>query len=349
MSATEAMNTNAAAAPESTPQVGRVPGVRIVGTGSALPIRTVTNDDLAQIVDTSDEWISTRTGIRSRRYCDREQGESELTLARDAARRALEASGRTADEVGICLVASFTPAAATPSTACLLQRELGLAEDTLCLDVNAACAGFVYALYVAASLLEHTPQPLALVVGAEELSRVMDFSDRSTCVLFGDGAGAAVLERAADAPALTATWGSRGNDEALFAPGVGSVDEAGEPRPSYLTMDGRAVFRFATEVLPKCTSEVLQAAGVDASDVDRFVFHQANKRIVDVAVRKLGLDPARCAGNIDHTGNTSAASVPILLDELVRTGALATPARVVMAGFGAGLTWASCLVEVASS
>ena len=147
---------------------------------------------------------------------------------------------------------------------------------------------------------------------------------------------------AADAPALTATWGSRGNDEALFAPGVGSVDEAGAPRPSYLTMDGRAVFRFATEVLPKCTSEVLQAAGVDASDVDRFVFHQANKRIVDVAVRKLGLDPARCAGNIDHTGNTSAASVPILLDELVRTGALATPARVVMAGFGAGLTWASC-------
>ena len=330
-----------------TGQVGRVPGVRIVGTGSALPSRTVTNDDLAQIVDTSDEWISTRTGIRSRRYCDRAKGESQLTLACEAARHALAASGHTAEEVGVCLVATFTPSAATPSTACLLERELGFAEDTLCLDVNAACAGFVYALYTAGCLIERASRPLALVVGAEELSRVVDFSDRSTCVLFGDGAGAAVLERAAGAPDLVATWGSRGNDEALFAPGAGAVDAQGAPLASHLSMDGRAVVRFATEVLPRCTAEVLAAAGVEATDVDRFVFHQANKRIVDVAVRKLGVDPERCAGNIDHTGNTSAASVPILLDELVRTGELSSPARVVMAGFGAGLTWASCLVEVA--
>lgn len=321
-------------------------GVKIVGTGSALPSRVVTNDDMAQMVDTSDEWISTRTGIRSRRWCA--SGENQYTLARDAAKRALDAAGITPDEVGVCLVATFTASAATPSTACLIQRDLGLAEDTFCLDVNAACAGFVYALAVAESLLARGGKHYALVVGSEELSRVMDMADRTTCVLFGDGAGACVLKAAEGYPALHAVWGSRGNGEALAAPGVNAArDEAGAVRPSYLTMDGRAVFRFATEVLPRCCAEVLERAGASAADVDRYVFHQANKRIVDVAVRKLGLDPAKCAGNIDHTGNTSAASVPILLDELVREGALGPGDRVVLAGFGAGLTWAGCLAELA--
>lgn len=325
-------------------------GVKIIGTGSALPSRTVTNDDMAQMVDTSDEWISTRTGIRSRRWCA--DGESQHTLARDAARRALAAAGIAPDEVGVCLVATFTASAATPSTACLLQRDLGLPEDTLCFDLNAACAGFVFALHTAAGLLAAEGpaalRPYALVVGAEELSRVMDMTDRTTCVLFGDGAGAAVLRADAAWPALTATWGSRGNDEALFAPGVGARDDAGALQPSYLTMDGRAVFRFATDVLPRATAEVLERAGVAAADVDRFIFHQANKRIVDVAVRKLGVPAERCQGNIDHTGNTSAASVPLLLDELVRTGALGPGARVVLAGFGAGLTWAACVTELAA-
>lgn len=321
-------------------------GVKIVGTGSALPSRVVTNDDMAQMVDTSDEWISTRTGIRSRRWCA--SGENQYTLARDAAKRALDAAGITPDEVGVCLVATFTASAATPSTACLIQRDLGLAEDTFCLDVNAACAGFVYALAVAESLLARGGKRYALVVGAEELSRVMDMADRTTCVLFGDGAGACVLKAAEGYPALHAVWGSRGNGEALAAPGVNAArDEADAACPSYLTMDGRAVFRFATEVLPRCCAEVLERAGASAADVDRYVFHQANKRIVDVAVRKLGLDSAKCAGNIDHTGNTSAASVPILLDELVREGALGPGDRVVLAGFGAGLTWAGCLVELA--
>lgn len=321
-------------------------GVKIVGTGSALPSRVVTNDDMAQMVETSDEWISTRTGIRSRRWCA--AGENQYTLARDAAARALAAAGIEASEVGVCLVATFTAHAATPSTACLIQRDLGIAEDAFCLDVNAACAGFVYALHTAECLLAATGRPYALVVGAEELSRVMDMTDRTTCVLFGDGAGACVLEARDGYPSLHAVWGSRGNDEALFAPGVNAATgEAGAPAPSYLTMDGRAVFRFATEVLPRCTAEVLDRAGVAAGDVDRFVFHQANKRIVDLAVRKLGVDPAKCAGNIDHTGNTSAASVPILLDELVREGALGSGARVVMAGFGAGLTWAGCLAQLA--
>ncbi len=322
-------------------------GVKIIGTGSALPGRVVTNDDMAQIVDTSDEWISTRTGIRSRRYCAAEAGESHRALARDAARRALEAAGIAPDEVGVCLVATFTADYATPSAACLLQADLGLPEDALCLDINAACAGFVYGLHVASRLVDAATRPYALVVGAEELSRVMDFTDRTTCVLFGDGAGAAVLEAREDWPALHAVWGSRGNAEALYAPGAGVPDGAGGVLPSYLHMDGRAVFRFATEVLPACTAEVLDQAGLGVDEVDRFVFHQANKRIVDVAVRKLGADPAKCAGNIDHTGNTSAASVPLLLDELVRAGEIGPGARVVLAGFGAGLTWAACLVELA--
>ena len=313
--------------------------MRIAGTGSAMPSHVVTNDDMATIVETSDEWISTRTGIRSRRFCA--EGETQYTLARDAAARALEASGHDASEVGVCLVATFTPAYATPSTACLIQHDLGLPEDALCLDINAACAGFVYGLHLATTLAATAAHPCALVIGAEQLSRVMDFSDRSTCVLFGDGAGACLLEPAADTCPQAAVWGSRGDGESLVADGIGMG------KPSYLHMDGRAVFRFATETLPKCTQQVLDRAGCAPSEVKRFVFHQANKRIVDVAVRKLGLDPAACTGNIDHTGNTSAASVPILLDELVRSGELVSGDKVLMAGFGAGLTWAGCLMEMA--
>ena len=316
-------------------------GVKIVGTGSAVPSRVVTNDDLAQSVDTSDEWISTRTGIRSRRYVDAEAGESHRTLVRDAAQRALGAANIAPEQVGVCLVATFTADTCTPSAACLLQADLGLPEDTLCFDLNAACAGFVYGMHVAECLLPGAARPYALVVGADTLSRVMDFSDRTTCVLFGDGAGAVVLEAREDYPGLNAVWGSRGDDTSLVAPGVGSAE------PSYLHMDGRAVFRFATEVMPRCTTEVLARAGRSAEDVDRFVYHQANKRIVDFAVKKLGLDPQKCAGNIDHTGNTSAGSVPLLLDELVLAGELGSGSRVLLAGFGAGLTWAGCLAELA--
>lgn len=313
-------------------------GVRLIGTGSALPSRRVTNDDLARIVDTSDEWICSRTGIRERRYLG--EGESQLSLACAAAERALQAAGIEPGEIGVCLVATFTADTATPSTACMLQHELGLSEDTFCLDLNAACAGFVYGLHVAERLLAGGGRPYALVVGAEALSRVIDFADRSTCVLFGDGAGAVVLRRDADAGSLCAVWGTRGDNRALMMPGAHAV-EAG------LHMDGRAVFRFATEVLPKCVFGVLEQSDLVLGQVDRFVFHQANQRIVDTVVKKLGLDPRRCEGNIARTGNTSAASVPILLDELVRSKSIQTAERVLVAGFGAGLTWAACLIEIA--
>ena len=289
-------------------------GIKLISTGSAVPKKVVTNDDLAKIVDTNDEWISTRTGIRSRRYCT--DGESHTSLCLAAARQALERGGVAPGEIGICLVATVTPDFLSPAAACLLQKELGFPEDTICFDLNAACSGFVYALHTAECLLASTPRKYGLVLGAEILSRVMDFGDRSTCVLFGDGAGAALVEWGANYPSLHAVLGCRGNSEVLYVPGVNTA------APPHVHMDGQSVFRFAVEAVPRCAREVLDRAGLTPEDIDLFVFHQANQRIIDFAVKKLGIDPARCPGNIERTGNTSAASVPLLLDELVGGGAI---------------------------
>ena len=313
------------------------------GTSSALPERATTNDDLAnelslRHIETSDEWIRTRTGIEKRYLA--EKGLTVTQLAERAARAALWDSGLAPEDIDLIIVATTTPDGVFPSMACRLQAALGI-SGCAAFDVQAVCAGYVYAMSVADGLVRTGAYRRALVVGADTLSRVMDFTDRTTCVLFGDGAGAAVLECREDYPQLYAVWGSRGDDASLYAPGVG-CDE-----PSYLHMDGRAVFRFATEVMPRATKEVLDAAGITADEVDRFVYHQANKRIVDYSVKKLGLDPAKCEGNIDHMGNTSAGSVPILLDELVRAGKIVPGNRVLMAGFGAGLTWAGALAELA--
>ena len=288
-------------------------GIKLLSTGSAVPAKVVTNDDLAKIVDTNDEWISTRTGIRSRRYCG--EGESHTALCLAAARQALARSGVKPSELGVCVVATFTQDFLTPAAACLLQRELGL--------------------------LAAAPRKYGLVLGAEVLSRVTDFDDRSTCVLFGDGAGAAVVEWRADYPSLHAVLGCRGNDECLYAPGVNTS------RPAHIHMDGQPVFRFAVEAVPRCAKEVLSKAGLGLEDVDRFVFHQANQRIIDFAIKKLGVDPDKCTGNIARTGNTSAASVPLLLDELVTAGALRSGQKALCVGFGGGLTWAGALLELA--
>ena len=314
-------------------------GIKLLSTGSAVPSKVVTNDDLAKIVDTNDEWISTRTGIRSRRYCAEGEGHTSLCLA--AARQALGRAGVKPEEVGVCIVATLTPDWLTPAAACLLQKELGLAEDTVCFDLNAACSGFVYALHTAQCLLAAAPRKFGLVLGAEVLSRITDFTDRGTCVLFGDGAGAAVVEWREDYPSLHAVLGCRGNREALLIPGVNTGS------PSYIHMDGQTVFRFAVEALPRCAKQVLEKAGLAMTDVDRFVFHQANQRIIDFAIKKLKVDPTKCTGNISRTGNTSAASVPILLDELVTSGALTSGQKALCVGFGGGLTWAGGLLELA--
>ena len=313
-------------------------GIKLIGTGSALPAQEVTNFDLEKKVDTSDEWITTRTGIKSRHYCG--EGEHHLSLCLAAARQAMERSGVTPAEVGVCLVATLTQDTMTPSAACVLQKELGLPEDTVCFDLNAACAGFVYGLHTAECLLAASARKVGLVIGCEVLSRITDFTDRSTCVLFGDGAGAAVVRWGEDYPSLCAVMGSRGNSEVLYIPGVNTG------APSYIHMDGKEVFRFAVDVLPRCTREVAAKAGIGLDQVDHFVFHQANQRILDFAIKKLKLDPAKCAGNIARTGNTSAASVPILLDELVTSGQLRSGQKVLCAGFGGGLTWAGALLQL---
>lgn len=313
-------------------------GIKLIGTGSALPAQEVTNFDLEKKVDTSDEWITTRTGIKSRHYCG--EGEHHLSLCLAAARQAMERSGVTPAEVGVCLVATLTQDTMTPSAACVLQKELGLPEDTVCFDLNAACAGFVYGLHTAECLLAAAERKVGLVIGCEVLSRITDFTDRSTCVLFGDGAGAAVVRWGEDYPSLCAVMGSRGNSEVLYIPGVNTG------APSYIHMDGKEVFRFAVDVLPRCTREVAAKAGISLDEVDHFVFHQANQRILDFAIKKLKLDPAKCAGNIARTGNTSAASVPILLDELVTSGQLRSDQKVLCAGFGGGLTWAGALLQL---
>ena len=314
-------------------------GLKLWGTGSGVPSEILTNEDFAKLVDTSDEWITTRTGISSRRRCA--PGETHTGLCLAAARQAMERAGVSPDQIGVCVVATLTPDRLTPATACVLQKELGLEEDTVCFDLNAACSGFVYALHTAQCLLAAATRKFGLVIGAEVLSRVTDYTDRGTCVLFGDGAGAAVLEWREDYPSIHAVLGCRGNTENLLIPGV-AVGV-----PSYIHMDGQPVFRFAVETVPQCITQVLERAGLGVEDVDRFVFHQANQRIIDMAVKKLNLPPEKCTGNIDHTGNTSAASVPLLLDELVRDGAVRRGQRVLCVGFGGGLTWAGALLELA--
>lgn len=314
-------------------------GIKLLATGRHLPSRCVTNDDLSRMVETNDQWIRERTGIVTRYLCG--EGETNTGNALAAARQALERSGLSPEDIGLCVAATFTAEHGTPSLACELHHLLGLPETTPSFDVNAACTGFLHALEVARCMLAAgtLKTKRALVVGSEVLSRLTDFTDRSTCILFGDGAGAAIIELDENAP-FASVLGARGDAEVLRCGGAGIAGD-------YIYMDGKAVFRFAVEALPRCAKEVAAKAGITLDDVDRFVFHQANQRIIDFAVKKLGADPAKCTGNIARTGNTSAASVPLLLDELVTSGQLTSGQKALCVGFGGGLTWAGALLELA--
>ena len=308
---------------------------RILATGRCLPERAVTNEELSKAVDTSDEWVFSRTGIHSRHFCTTETG---LDLAVNAARQAMDRARVTAAEIGVCLVGTFTPDHASPSTACLLQRELGLMENTICFDLNAACAGFLYGLHTAHALLADAPRPYALVVGAEVISRVMDHTNRNTCVLFGDGAGAAVVSRE-EGRSWHTVFGSRGDRSSIRVQGPGPV-------PSAIHMDGKAVFRFAVEVVEQSIRQLLEKEGLSSvNDLDLVVCHQANARIVDHVAKKLKAREGLFYKNMDRYGNTSAASIPIALDELVQSGVLRPGMRVLTVGFGGGLTWAGALLE----
>lgn len=308
-------------------------GLQLIATGGALPARTVTNDELSRLVDTSDEWIVSRSGIRQRHFCG--EGESAATLAAAAARQALERSGLSPADIGCCLCATLSADYATPSLACMVQAALALREDIPVLDVNAACSGFVYGLAVAQGLLEGSGGRYALVVGCEQLSRLLDMTDRTTCVLFGDGAGAAILERT-DAP-FAALLGARG-DTAISAEGPG-------PLPARIRMDGRAVFRFAVDAIPKCVTGLLARTGRTLDEVDWVVCHQANERIIDHCIKKLDAPAEKFFKNLARTGNTSAASIPLALNDLYESGRLHSGQTLLCAGFGGGLTWAGALLE----
>ncbi len=315
---------------------------KITGVGSYLPAQAVSNDDLvARGVDTSDEWIATRTGIRNRHLA--EPGQTSSDLGFEAARRALEMAGVDAAELDLIIVATSTPDFIFPSTACLLQSKLGNKGAT-CFDVQAVCAGFVYALSIAEKFVRSGSHKKALVVGAEVFSRILDWNARGTCVLFGDGAGAVVLE-ASDAPGILATalHADGSHHGILSVPGnVAGGAVIGDP---FLRMDGQAVFKFAVRVLADVAAETCAAAGVATSDVDWLVPHQANLRIIDSTGKKLGIPSDKVVVTVDRHGNTSAASVPLALDTAVRDGRIQRGQKVLLEGVGGGFTWGAVLFQ----
>ena len=311
-------------------------GFQLLATGGALPGRTVTNDDLSRMVDTSDDWITSRTGIRTRHWCT--EGESAATLAIAAAKQALARSGLAPADIACCVCATLSAPDATPSVACQVQAALGLPETCPALDINAACSGFLYGTAVARGLLATLGGQYALVIGCEALSRLMDPADRSTCVLFGDGAGAAIFELAADPTPFAVMLGARG-DAAIHAGGPSRAGSAP------ITMDGRAVFRFAVDALPKCLHAVLDETQLTLDDLSWVVCHQANSRIIDHCVKALQADPAKFYKNMDRHGNTSAASIPVALNELAESGQLQPGQLLACIGFGGGLTWGGMIVE----
>jgi 3-oxoacyl-[acyl-carrier-protein] synthase-3 len=314
---------------------------RIAGTGGYLPAQIVTNADLAQRIDTDDEWVRTRTGIRQRHIAA--AGEQTSDLALIAAQRALGAAGLAADEIDLIIVATTTPDMVFPSTACILQHKLG-ARNGPAFDVQAVCSGFVYALAIADRMVASGGARNALIVGAEIYSRILDWSDRGTCVLFGDGAGAVVL-LPSERPGILATHlhADGSYSDILSVPGTvahGAV--SGRP---LLQMDGHTVFKFAVKVLAETAHETLAAAGMAPAAVDWVIPHQANIRIMEATMKKLGLPVARMVSTVGEHANTSAASIPLALDVAARDGRIAPGQHVLLLGVGGGFTWGSILLR----
>ncbi|MEY4592610.1 MAG: hypothetical protein RIR18_1505 [Pseudomonadota bacterium] len=313
---------------------------RIAGVGSYLPGNPVTNNDLAaRGIDTNDEWITTRTGIRSRYLADEGQTSSELGLL--AAQRALEMAGISAADLDLIIVATSTPDFIFPSTACLIQGKLGN-KGAVAFDLQAVCSGFVYALTVADKFIKSGTHKKALVIGAEVFSRILDWQDRGTCVLFGDGAGAVVLE-ASEAPGILATaLHADGSQQGILnVPGqVCGGKVTGDP---FLRMDGQAVFKFAVRALADVAEECCEIAGVPPEQLDWLIPHQANIRIIEATGKRLKIPTERVVVTVDRHGNTSAASVPLALDEAVRSGRIQRGQTVMLEGVGGGFTWGAVL------
>ena len=322
--------------------------VSISGIGSYLPERILTNQDLEKMVDTTDEWIQTRTGIKQRHLA--RDDESTSDMAAEAARRALAHAGVLAEDVDVIIVATITPDMVFPNTACFVQEKIG-AKKAFCFGLEAACSGFLYSLDVGKQFVATGAAETVLVIGAEKLSSITDWEDRSTCVLFGDGAGAAVLQARGDRYGIAHTvMGSDGAlAELLHVPAGGSREPATvqsvEARLHYLKMAGSEVFKNAVRAMSDSAKRVLEQAGLTIDDVDLLVPHQANRRIIEAIGTRLGIDSEKVFMNLDRTGNTAAASVPLALDEAVQVGRLERGHLVLIIVFGGGFTWGAGLVE----
>lgn len=318
--------------------------VKIIGTGSALPRKIVTNDDLAQLVDTSDEWIRERTGIGGRHIST---GETVVSLAAEACEKALESAGRNASEIDMLLVATCTPEVGIPCAACQVQSLLGAAH-AVAFDLNAACAGFLFALNTAYAYVEAGIYENALVVGSEVLSKIVDWMDRGTCILFGDGAGAVLVERSEQPGILGFVQHSDGTKGEVLTCGSRQLKNPYVSMPfndPFVKMDGREVFAFAVRQVPASIREVLEQVQLAPEDVDLYVLHQANRRILEGIAKRLSLGMDRFPMNLDRVGNMSSAAIPVLLDELNREGQIKEGMTLVLSGFGAGLTYGACVLK----
>ena len=316
---------------------------RIIGTGSAVPEQIVTNEDLSKIVETSDEWISSRSGIKERRVA---KEENTTSLAILAGKRALENAGVTAEEIEVIIVATCTPDYFFPNTACQVQEAIG-AKHAVAFDLSAASSGFLFALSTAQAYIKGGIYQKALIVGAETMSKMIDWSDRSTCVLFGDGAGAAVVS-AEETGVLELVQKSNGAGKGVLsckARETRNLLNHESETKEYLYMEGQPVFKFAVKTVPECVEEVLKKAEVKKEEIRYYILHQANSRIIQSVAKRLKEPEEKFPMNLSLYGNTSAASIPILLDEMNRNGMLNRGDKLVLSGFGAGLTWGAVLLE----
>lgn len=316
---------------------------RIIGTGSAVPEQIVTNEDLSKIVETSDEWISSRSGIRERRVA---KEETTTSLAILAGKRALENAGIASEEIEVIIVATCTPDCFFPNTACQVQEAIG-AKHAVAFDLSAACSGFLFALSTAQAYIKGGIYQKALIIGAETMSKMIDWSDRSTCVLFGDGAGAAVVS-AEETGVLELVQKSDGTGKGVLsckARETRNLLNHESETKEYLYMEGQPVFKFAVKTVPECVEEVLKKAEVKKEEIRYYILHQANSRIIQSVAKRLKEPEEKFPMNLSLYGNTSAASIPILLDEMNRNGMLNQGDKLVLSGFGAGLTWGAVLLE----
>lgn len=311
-------------------------GLRIISTGHYAPDKVVTNDDISKIVDTSDEWITERTGIKRRHFCT-EDG-NNVTMALEAAKIALDKAGIDRNEIGCLVVSTFSGDYLVPSAACQVQEKLGLSDEIICFDLNAACSGFVFGIETIRGLLLQSSKKYGLLIGSECISRRLDMSDRGTCILFGDGAGAALFELDAS-KSYTSVFGCHGDLEVINVPNDAD-------NPGRVHMAGQATYKFAVGTVPKLIKAVVQKAGIELEDIDAYICHQANARIIDAVAKHLKQPREKFFFNLDEYGNTSAASVAIALSDAIDKGFVRPGQKVLLSGFGAGKTWGAIIIDL---